>query len=109
MAAKKDLNEKQLLKMIEDGSAQPEIMAKFGFKTSTQLKVAYANALMKYGKVPELKKGRKAAKPKDVKVAVNKRGSLVIPKALIEKFGLAQGDTFKARKSTAGISLKKIS
>lgn len=109
MAAKKDLDEKKLLKMIKDGSSQPDIMEKFGFKTSTQLKVAYANALMKTGKVPELKKGRSKAKPKDVKVAVNKRGSLVIPKTLIEKFGLAQGDTFMARKSTAGISLKKIS
>jgi hypothetical protein len=45
MAKKIEFEAKRLLKMVKDGVAQSEIMKKFGFNTSTQLKVAYTNAL----------------------------------------------------------------
>lgn len=108
MPAKKTINEKSLIKMIQDGVEQPEIMSKFGFKNSNQLKVAYANALMNAGTVPELKKaGRKTAKGVETLIAVNKRGSLVIPKALVESFGIKIGETFEVKYTKAGIRLKK--
>lgn len=109
MPKKKNVNEKALLKMIESGAAQPDIMKKFGFKNSSQLKVAYANALMGAGKIPELKSGRKAAaKPANMKISVNKRGSLIVPKTMVESFGLKQGDSFEVKSTKAGIRLKKV-
>lgn len=107
MPKKTKVNEKALLKMIGEGAAQPAIMEKFGFKNSSQLKVAYANALMNAGQVPGLKSARKAAQAPEKKVVVGKRGSLVIPKALVEVLGLTEGDGFVVRKTKAGISLKK--
>jgi hypothetical protein len=109
MPRKKAINEKNLIKLIQDGVEQAEIMSKFGFKNSNQLKVAYANALMSTGTVPELKKaGRKSAKPVATMVAVNKRGSLVIPKALIESFGIKVGESFEVKYTRAAIRLKKV-
>jgi AbrB family looped-hinge helix DNA binding protein len=62
---------------------------------------------MNAGQVPGLKSTRKAAQAPDKKVVVGKRGSLVIPKALVEVLGLQAGDGFVVRKTKAGISLKK--
>jgi hypothetical protein len=48
----------------------------------------------------------KAASTKDV--VVNKRGSVVISKALVDEMGFAAGEKFAVRKTKAGISLKKM-
>jgi antitoxin component of MazEF toxin-antitoxin module len=108
MAKRKNVNDKTLLKMIEDGIPQVEIMSKMGFKNSSQLKVAYANALMKSGKAPELKRGRSAARAASTQITVGKRGSLIIPKALVAEFGLKQGDAFEVKNAKTGIRLKRI-
>ncbi len=110
MPKTKKIDGKNLIKMIDAGNPQPEIMDKFGFKTSTQLRLAYADALMEAGKVSEIKSGRKSnAKSAivDTMVAVNKRGTLVLPKALVESFGLVEGAAFNAKKTKGGIQLKK--
>ena len=108
MPRKKKIDNTALIQMIKDDVPQNEIMAKLGFKTSTQLKVAYANALMETGNAPVLSTGRakKAPKALDLTVIVSKRGSIVITKALVEHFGLNVGDAFEVRKSSAGLSLK---
>ena len=108
MANKKVVDEKKLLKVIDSGVSQAEVMEKFGFNTSTQLKVAYANALMNAGKVATFKKEVPVKKVVDIEVKVNKRGSLIIPKVLVDKFKLSEGDTFTVRKSQVGLSLKKV-
>ncbi len=109
MPKKIQIDESALIDMVKDGVAQKEIMEKLGLKTPTQLTVAYANALMAAGTVPEIIKGRKAAVAKNSKTAtVGKRGSLVISKALVEEMGFAVGDTFSIRKTKSGISLRKI-
>ena len=109
MPKKIQIDESALIAMVKDGVAQKEIMEKFGLKTPTQLKVAYANALMAAGTVPEIIKGRKTAAAKTSKAAaVNKRGSLVITKSLVEEMGFVVGDTFAIRKTKSGISLRKI-
>ena len=109
MPKKKEIDLKALLKMIEGGDTQADIMKKFGFKNSSQLKVAYMNAMIESGKAPEIKRGRKSKATVDTRVAVNGRGTLVIPKALIESFGLKEGASFEAKKTRLGIQLKKIS
>lgn len=108
MARKKQIDEAALLKIIEEGAPQADVMETFGFKTSTQLKVAYANALMNAGKVPELKGKQKAGKAMSTIVSVNSRGSLIIPKALVSHFGLKDGDHFDVSRSKAGLSLKSV-
>ena len=110
MAKRKQINGKALLKMIEEGKPQPEIMEKFGFKNSTQLKVAYANALMESGGAPKIKgKGRtKKVKPVNTKITVNGKGSLVIPKALVDNMNIKVGQAFEVKKVPSGIQLKKI-
>lgn len=108
MPPAKKIDNKKLLKAVKDGMPQKEIMKEFGFKTSTQLKVAIANAAMETGKLPQLKSGRGPSGPDEIsdEISVNKRGSLVIPKKLAEKLGLKVGEKFKVRKSASGVSLK---
>ena len=110
MPKRKQIDNKALLKMIKEEVPQPEIMEKFGFKNSTQLKVAYANALMDTGEAPEIKgKGKtKKAKPVNTKVAVNGRGSLIIPKALVDSMKIKADQAFEVKKVASGIQLKKV-
>ena len=109
MPRKKKIDSAALIQMVKDNVPQAEIMAQFDFKTSTQLKVAYANALMETGQAPALATGR-ASKNKalNTTIAVGKRGSLIIPKDLVEHFGFKVEDSFEIRKSQAGLSLKQI-
>ena len=110
MPKRRIVNYKDLVKMIENGSLQPEILEKFGFKNSTQLKVAYANALMNTGGAPKIKgKGKtKKAKPVNTKVTVNGRGSLIIPKALVDSMKIKADQVFNVKKVASGIQLKKV-
>jgi hypothetical protein len=110
MPKRKVIDNKALVKMIKDQANQSDIMEKFGFKNTTQLKVAYANALMDTGEAPQIKGKGRVKKPKEVdsKVSVNGRGSLIIPKVLVESMNIKPGATFEVKKSTKGISLTKI-
>ena len=85
------------------------IMTTFGIKTSAQLKALYVDALVEQGKVKAIgssksRVGRPAKKVNTVKV--NQRGSLVVPKELIEEFGFKVGDSFTVRKTKAGVAAK---
>jgi hypothetical protein len=110
MAKRKQIDGEALCKMIGEGSPQPEIMETFGFKNSTQLKVAYANALMESGGAPKIKgKGRtKKVKSVNTKVTVNGRGSLIIPKVLIESMKIKEGQTFEVKLTKSGLQLKNV-
>ena len=110
MVKRKQIDAKALCKMIEEGKSQSEVMEKFGFKNSTQLKVAYANALMESGGAPKIKgKGRtNEAKPVNTKVAVNGRGSLIIPKVLVDSMKIGEGQAFEVKKVPSGIQLKEV-
>ncbi len=39
---------------------------------------------------------------------VSKRGSVVIPKAMIDEMGFKEGNRFTVRKTKSGISLKAV-
>ena len=109
MPKKKIVNAKKLIKMINDEKPQPEIMKTFGFKTSTQLKAAYMNALVAEGAVAGIKSGRGKAKPTiSNEVNVGKRGSLIISNNLVAELGFVENDKFLVRKTKSGISLKKL-
>lgn len=111
-AAKKTrsvIDSEKFLEMVKKGIHQNEIMKQLGIKTSTQLKVAYANALMETGTAPALQGGRGASAPAAVskEVVVGKRGSIIIPRALVEQLGLKEGEGFTVKKSKAGLTLSK--
>ena len=109
MPAKKNVDFKKLIKMVESGTHQKEIMKAFGFKTAAQLKNYYLSALMDVGQAPKLRSDRSskaAAPPKET--FVNKRGSLIIPKAIVAEMEFSEGDKFLVRKTKSGISLKKL-
>jgi len=85
-------------------------MKKMGFKTATQLKTAYMNALIAEGKVPAIKGGRGAGKAAKVKaIGVGKRGSIIISKELVDTMGFGAKDKFIVRKTKTGIALKRPS
>ena len=109
MPKKKKIDGKKLMEMVKKGTEQKEILKKFGFTTSTQLKVAYANALMEAGQAPEIKNAskKKATGKGKNEIKVGKRGSLIVPGPLVQAMGYKQGDSFQVRKTKAGISLKK--
>jgi hypothetical protein len=108
MAKRKLVDGKALLKMIKDGTPQADILEKFGFKNSTQLKVAYANALMDSGEATAIKGAARKAKPVNTKVKVNGKGTLTIPKALIESLNIEVGKTFEVKKSSKGLTLTSV-
>ena len=107
MPPKKMIDEAALLKMAQDGIHQKEIMTQLGIKTSTQLKIAYINALMNRGQVPAIQMGqpRQAGQTKFI-VKVNKRGSLVVPKPIVDQLGVKEGDAFDATKTKTGLALQ---
>ena len=108
MAKKKEVDHKALLDMIKDGVEQSAIMEKFGFKTSTQLKVAYANALVEQGEAPKIKGTGRKKKSVNTEVGVNAKGYLTISKTIIDSMGINAGERFTASKTNYGISLKRI-
>ena len=109
MPAKKKVDYTKLIKAVESGKPQTEILKEFKFNTATQLKNHYLSALMQTGKVPEIQSGRASSNSGPSKEAeVNKRGSLIVPKVLISEMGFAEGDKFSIRKTKSGISLKKV-
>jgi hypothetical protein len=109
MPAKKKIDGNKLIKMIESGKLQSEIMKEFKLSTSAQLKAHYVDALINAGKAPQIKSGRgKSANPTSKEAMVSKRGSVVISKLLIEEMGFKEGDKFTVRKTKSGISLKQV-
>ena len=109
MPKKKSTDPEKLIKMIEDQVPQAEIMKKLGIKTSTQLKTAYATALMTSGRVPAISGGRSGRKAESKKmVGVGKRGSIIVPADLVTDMGFAKDERFTVRKTKGGIALKKV-
>ena len=110
MPKRKVVDHAKLIKMVQDGANQPDIMKKFKFSTATQLKVAYANALIQSGQAPEIKGGRGTGKKgKETKaIKVGKRGSIIIPAEMVSELGIGAKDSFTVRKSKSGVALKKI-
>jgi AbrB family looped-hinge helix DNA binding protein len=109
MPAKKKVDGTQLIKMVENGKHQSEIMKAFDLNTTAQLKAHYLDALMNAGKAAALTSGRGKANTNTAKEAqVSKRGSVVIPKAIIEEMGFKEGDKFILRRTKSGISMRHV-
>lgn len=93
-------NSSAILKTYTGGATLAELKDKFGIKGKGQLASAVLDALIRSGKMPELARGRvKKALPSEFKVAVNLRGTIVLPKdAVSDAFRFSQGQAFIARR-----------
>ena len=105
MVRKKLVDHNALVQAIEMGQPKQAIMQKFGYKSLGALKIAYLDALVALEKVPDVKKGSKEKKVDNV-VGINARGSLVIPKKLVDALGLDQNALFLVEKEGSGLRLK---
>jgi AbrB family looped-hinge helix DNA binding protein len=110
MAKKKKIDYDKLLEAIRSGQPSTEIMKKFDIKTSAQLKSHYMDAMVQKGEIPGISRKRGGAEKSDgdKNVKVSKRGSIAIPKEVVENYGFNEGDQFVVRKTKSGISLRKI-
>ena len=98
-----------LIKAIESGTPSTQIRQEFDINTSAQLKLAYLDALIEKGKIVGITSGRSGkAKAEKKQVKVNKRGSVVIPRPMVEELGFSIGENFSVQKTEAGVSLKKV-
>ena len=111
MTSRKPIDSGKLVEAVEAGRPTREILAKFEIKSSNQLKGYYVDALMELGRAPEIVMSRRQGRERDAadsrELSVNKRGSLIVHREVIESMGFEIGDTFSVRKTAAGISLKK--
>jgi hypothetical protein len=102
----------KLVAAVESGTPSTKIMKQFNIKTIGQLKSLYVDALAEQGKIQGIKTSRRgrtpSAKPPAQGLVIGKRGSLILPREIIEEMGFKIGDTFSVRKSAAGVSLRKI-
>ena len=110
MPRKKEIDHEKLIATIEAGTPSSEVMKEFGIKTLAQLRSYYADALIAVGRIPGIKSSRGqsslSSEPKGLKI--NKRGSLVIPRTLVEEYGFQKGDGFNIRKTKSGIILRRL-
>lgn len=105
MVRKRLVDHNALIQAVEMGLTQQELMQRFGFTSFGALKVAYLDALVALDKVPVINNQRKEKKVDNV-VGINSRGSLVIPKKLVDALGLDKSALFSVAKEGTGLSLK---
>ena len=106
MAQKKLVDHNALLQAIEAGVPKQELMQEFGYKSLSALKVGCVDALEALGKIPVINKQRRKRTVSDV-LGINSRGSLVIPKKLVDALGLDTTALFRVTKNGAGLLLKE--
>ena len=112
MPKKMKVNATKLIEAVESGQNSNALMKEFGIKTLSQLKSLYVDALAQKNVIPPVISSRgKGGETVEVgkELHLNKRGSLIVPRELIDDMGFQVGDIFEVRKTAAGVSLKKTS
>lgn len=90
-----------ILKQYMAGASLGDLKAKFGVRSKGHLASAVLDALIASKKLPPLRRKSAAAEkaPTEFKVAVNKRGTIVLPKdAVTGAFRFKEGQSFTARR-----------
>lgn len=103
-----ELDAKDLVRLVKKGSSAQELKERFGFKTSTQIRNAYLNALIQLGQVPAIARGR--GRPKGIdEVTIGKRGTISLKRELvIDRLAYKVGDRFLVRKRKDNLILQKL-
>lgn len=89
-----------ILKTYSAGASLAELRDKYGIRGKSQLASAVLDALIESGKMPAINRfSAKKPAQSEYPVAVNKRGTIVLPKAaVIDAFRFSQGQSFTARR-----------
>ena len=98
MPQKKEVDGQKLIKAVESGVPRREIMSEFGLKTPVSVNTYYLDALIEAGRAKGIV-GRQPKVKSDKALKVNKRGSLVVRRELIEEMGFSIGENFSIRKT----------
>lgn len=99
-----EVDTKKLLDMV--GKTSPkQIMKELGIKTKAQLERLYLKALVDAGKVKPLKHGKDDG---DRMIKVNGKGTLMIPKSVVESLGLKPGDKVTIKISRSVLTLRPV-
>jgi len=103
-------NSAAILKTYTAGASLAELKTKFGISGKGQLASAVLDALIQSGKMPVLARARARKEvPSEFTVAVNKRGTIVLPKdAVADAFRFSQGQSFVARRRGKKIILTLV-
>ena len=107
MTKRRKVDASKVIEAVEKGHLSKDVMNSFGLETPSA---------KSQRKDAEARKRRKEENQGDIvelgvtltDIEINKRGSLVLPRSLVEKLGFRLGDCFIARKTKAGIILKPV-
>lgn len=98
-AAKPKTDDQAGLAAYQKGASLAELKEKFGVKSKAHLAKILMDSMIASGKLPSLKKNVVKAVPNEFTVAVNKRGTIVLPKdAVIDAFKMQVGQKLVVRK-----------
>jgi len=102
--------QKKIIEMVKKGVSGKEIMNELGVKSKATLKKIYYDALVKAGKIKDIKTAREVKKETRGKktFSIAKRGTISLNKMLlVDDFGFKEGDTFTVSKRKNSIILRK--
>jgi AbrB family looped-hinge helix DNA binding protein len=110
MPRKQEVDSDRLIEAVKSGQPATEIMREFRIQTSAQLKSHYLDALVEKGMATAIRRSRAASSPKTEEpgVRVSKRGSIALPRELVEDFGYSEGDAFEVRRTKSGLILRAV-
>ncbi len=106
MPVKRDVHLKALVDAVESGVPRRVIMERFKFNSPTQVTAYYLDGLVEIGRAKAIVGRRSETARKGKTVKVTRRGSISIPKEMIQEMGYQAGDSFRISKTRAGVILK---
>ncbi len=104
MKKRRIVDSSKLIEAVESGQLDRNLVSKFGIETSRTRKLGSKEAA---DKEKALRRRQGAGSGKNKKITVNQRGSLVVPREIVETLGFELGETFQVKKTNSGISLKR--
>lgn len=108
MKKRRIVSSEKLYDAVEAGQLDKDIISKFGLehrRAQPDEKTVKARRKQRLGTTSE--QVNDPLKEKMQNLTVNKRGSLVIPRELVDMLGLDEGDTFNILKTDRGLSLRR--
>lgn len=105
MKKRRIVDSSKLIEAVESGKLDKKIADKFGLKSVRLQKNRRAETRTRRRRTrQEIDEAADALG----EIKINRRGSLVVPRAMVESLGLALGDVFRVRKTRAGIYLTRL-
>lgn len=101
MAKRRTVDASKVIEAVESGRLDKDIMVRFGLENMKRGKARMRES------PAQRERGLHGRGQGRGRIQINRRGSLVLPRDMVEAMGFRQGDSFVVRKTRAGLSLKK--